>query len=169
MNLDLSSIASTLLGSNSLEGIVSQTGASKKDVSAVLNEALPLLLQGVGKQSTGKDTLASFASALEKHAGNSTSSLSSFFKNVDINDGAKIVSHLLGGDTSSIAKEISKKVNIDEKTVKQILSVAAPLLMSLLGKKVTENKDDKTSTASLAQSLLGSVDVGSILGSLLKK
>lgn len=167
MNLDLTSIASTVLGSGSLDGIISKTGASKKDVSSVLGEALPLLLQGAGKQSTGS-TANAFAQALEQHASNSTSNLSSFFKNVDINDGAKIVSHLLGSNTSSVSKEIAKKLNIDEKQVSSILSTAAPLLMSLLGKKATENKDAKTSTASIAQSLLGSVDVGSILKGFLK-
>lgn len=167
MNLDLTSIASTVLGSGALDGIISKTGSSKNDVSSVLSEALPLLIQGAGKQSSGSNANG-FAQALEQHASNSTSNLSSFFKNVDIEDGAKIVSHLLGSNTSDIAKQIAKKLNIDGKQVSTIISTAAPLLMSLLGKKATEAKDSKTSTASIAQALLGSVDVNSILKGFLK-
>lgn len=176
MGFDLSSIASTLLSGDALEGIVSSTGASKNDISSVLSSALPSLLSGAAKQSTGKDTASSFASALEHHANNSTSDLLSFFKNVDATDGGKIVSHLLGGDKDTTAEKVAKETGVDAKTVAAVLAVAAPLLMSLLGKKTNEaKKEDKTSsTASLAQALLGSatsgkLDVSSILGSLLKK
>ena len=176
MGFDLSSIASTLLSSDALDGIVSSTGASKNDITSVLSSALPSLLGGAAKQSTGKDTASSFASALEHHASNSTSNLLSFFKNVDAADGGKIVGHLLGGDKDATAEKVAKQTGVDPKTVVKILAVAAPLLMSLLGKKTNEaKKEDKTSTtASLAQALLGSassgkLDVGDILGSLLKK
>lgn len=170
MNLDLGSIASTLLGSSSLNGIANSTGASKKDVTQVLSAALPLLLQGAGKQSTGKSTAASFAQALEQHAGSSTSSLSSFFKNVDLDDGAKIVSHLLGKSTNSTTKSISKQTGLDANQVAAILAAAAPLIMSLLGKSTTKvKKTDKTSsTQDLAKALIGNVDVNSILKGILK-
>lgn len=170
MNLDLGSIASTLLGSSSLNGIANSAGVSKKDVTQVLSSALPLLLQGAGKQSTGKSTAASFAQALEQHAGNSTSSISQFFKNVDLEDGAKIVSHLLGKSTNSTAKTISSKTGIDADQVATILAAAAPLIMSLLGKKTAQaKKTEKTSTTQdLAKALIGNVDVNSILKGLLK-
>lgn len=170
MNLDLGSIASTLLGSSSLNGIANSAGVSKKDVTQVLSSALPLLLQGAGKQSTGKSTAASFAQALEQHAGNSTSSISQFFKNVDLEDGAKIVSHLLGRSTNSTAKTISAKTGLDADQVATILAAAAPLIMSLLGKKTAQaKKTEKTSTTQdLAKALIGNVDVNNILKGLLK-
>lgn len=170
MNLDLGSIASTLLGSSSLNGIANSTGASKKDVTQVLSSALPLLLQGAGKQSTGKTTASSFAQALEQHAGASTSSISSFFKNVDLDDGAKIVSHLLSGKTDATAKKISKETGLDTKTIISILAAAAPLIMSLLGKKTAQAKktDKSSSTQDLGKALLESVDVNSLLKGFLK-
>ena len=176
MGFDLSSIASTLLSGDALDGIVSSTGASKKDISSVLTSALPSLLSGAAKQSTGKDTALNFASALEQHAAKPTNNLASFFKDVDALDGSKIIGHLLGGEKDTTAEKIAKQSGVDPKTVAKILAVAAPLLMSLLGKKTNEaTKEDKTSTtASLAQALLDGVtsnkfDVGDILGSLLKK
>ena len=169
MASNLGSIMTTLLGSDALKGISSASGVSSKDVTSVLSSALPLLLSGAGKQTSGK-TASGFASALEQHAGTDISNLASFFKNVDADDGAKIVQHLLGSKTNSAAKDIAKKSGLDAEQVIKILAVAAPLLMSLLGKKTqSDKKKDKTSTtAALASALLSNVDVGSILTSLLK-
>lgn len=170
MNLDLGSIASKLLGASSLNGIANSTGVSKKDVTQVLSSALPLLLQGASKQSTSKTTASSFAQALEQHAGSQTTSLSTFFKNVDLDDGAKIVSHLLGRSTNSTAKSISKQTGLDANQVSAILAAAAPLIMSLLGKKTVQaKKTDKVSTTQdLAKTLLGNVDIKDVLSGLLK-
>lgn len=171
MNLDLNSIAKTLLGSASSKGIAQQTGVSSKQVTEVLTSALPLLLEGAGKQSTGKSTAASFAEALASHATSDTKNLSSFLSNVDLEDGAKIVNHLLGKGKNTTAKKISKESGIDTETVIKILAAAAPLLMSLLGKKATSNAktNKKQSTASIASAILENVDVGGLIGSFLKK
>lgn len=169
MALDLTSIASTLLGGDALGGISSSTGASKKDVTSVLTSALPLLLQGAGKQSKDEKTAASFAQALENHGGKSTSDLASFFKGLDLEDGSKIVSHLLGSDSKKTAEKLSKDSGLDVAQVAKILAAAAPLLMTLIGKKTAQSKkDDKDTTASLAKALLGNVDVSDILSSFLK-
>lgn len=169
MASSLTTIMSTLMGSDALKGIAKTAGIDSNDVSKVLESALPLLLNGASKQTSGK-TAESFASALEQHAGNSTSNLASFFKKVDIEDGAKIVGHLLGDKQETNAKTIAKKTGIDTQTVIKILAVAAPLLMSLLGKNTQESKKkEKTSTtAALASALLKNVDVGSIISALVK-
>ena len=169
MGLDLNSIASTLLGKDALNGIASSTGLSSKDVTSVLTSALPSLLNGASNQSTGKDTLEGFAQALQQHAGKNTSSLSSFFKDVDLVDGGKIVSHLLGSKTDSTSNDIASKLGIDAKDVSKILAAAAPLFMSLLGKKAqSAAKDPEASLSSIASSLLGNVDVGDLLKGFLK-
>lgn len=170
MGFDLSSIAKTLLENDTLENIADKIGVSKNDVSSVLSNALPSLLSGAGKQSTGNDTKEGFAAALESHANSNISNLSSFFKGLDITDGSKIISHLLGKDNDSTAEEISKNSGIDTKKVALILAAAAPLLMSLLGKKTQSAKEENktSSTADLASSLLGNVDLGGLLKQFIK-
>ena len=170
MDLDLMSIASKVLGGSSVSGIASSTKVSKKDVSAILTSALPALIQGAAKQSSGKQTQTGFIQALEQHAGNA-GALTSFFKNVDLDDGAKIVSHLLGKSQNTTTKKISKELNIDAGDVAKVLAAAAPLLMSLLGKTATSNKkkDKEATTASIAKSLLSNVDVSSLLGGSILK
>ena len=169
MGFDLSSIASTIMGGDALKGIASSTGLSSKDVSSILTNALPQLLNGASKQTTNAKTASSFASALQQHASNNTTNLSSFFKNVDLTDGGKIVGHLLGSKNDATTNKISKDLGIDSKDVTKVLAAAAPLLMSLLGKKAqSAKKENESSLESIAGSLLKNVDVGDILKGFLK-
>ena len=132
--MDASSILSTLLSSSSIKGISKAAGTSTANVTSVLSAAVPSLLQGASKQASGS-TAASFAQALTDHAQADTSNLTSFFKNADLTDGSKIVSHLLGAKANSTTTSISKAAGTDSATTKSVLSAAAPLLMSLLGQQ----------------------------------
>ena len=172
LNMANNSLLSSLLTPATLKGIASMTGVSANDVSSILTSALPTLLNGASKQSSQAKTAESFANALLQHADKDTKSISTFLKNVDIDDGAKIVSHLLGATgTTSATKKAAKESGIDAKTVAKVLSIAAPLLMSLLGKqsKKDNKKGDTLNLASVAGSLLSNADVGSLLTGLLKK
>ncbi len=173
-NSALNSIMKTLLSSDAVTGISSTSGASSNDVMNVLSAALPSLLSGANTQATQKSTASSFVEALTNHAESDTSNLTSFFKNVDVADGTKIVKHLLGADTTATTKEVAKSSGLSTKQVTSIISAAAPLLLSLLGQQTKKKAKKETSTdvvASLASSLLlggGKLDAGSIIKSLLK-
>lgn len=135
-------------------------------MASVLNAALPLLLKGAKKQSEDKDTAESFATALLSHGKKDTSNLSSFLKNVDLDDGSKIIGHLLGKDDDSV-KKIAKSSGVSTKKTGDILSAAAPLLMSLLGQESASKKSDNNVALELAGALLKNVDVGDLIGDLL--
>ncbi len=164
--MDMNSLIKTLLSSDSVSGVSKATKASDSNVQSVLNAALPLLLNGAKAQSEDKNTSESFANALLSHGQKDTSNLSSFLKNVDLEDGAKIVKHLLGDGDS--VKSIAKKSGVSTKEAGNILSAAAPLLMSLLGQQTTSKKNNNSAAAlSVASALLQNVDVGDLLGNLL--
>lgn len=167
---NLTSIAKTLLSSDALKGISKQTGVATEDVSSILSSALPSLLNGANKQATTKSTAEGFLEALQTHGANDTSNLTSFLKNVDIEDGSKIIKHLLGSETKTVAKDVAKttKSNVKAEDVSNVLAVAAPLVMSLIGKQTTSKKNKDTSTAlSSITSLLGNKEVKSLATSLL--
>jgi len=167
--MNTQSILKQLLSSDALKGITSSTGVTGSDVSNILSQALPQLLSGANKQATSKSTAESFAQALMSHSTDKTTNLTSFFKNVDLEDGAKIVSHLLGSSNKTVSS-IASKTSTNAKDVSNVLSAAAPLLMSLLGQNTSANKKnaDITSILSSATSLLGNSDVTSLATSLLK-
>lgn len=166
--MDIKKLTSTVLSSDSLKGLSSLTGASKKEVSSVLTEALPTLLSGADKQAKGTKTAKSFVEALTQHAKDDTSSLGEFFGKVDLGDGAKIIGHLLGSSTDSVTEKVSKKTGVSADKTSAILSAAGPLLMSLLGQQKEEEEEEKTSgLGGLLGGLLQNVDVGGLLTGLL--
>ena len=172
--MDLTSLLGAFLGGQSTTGISQATGASKSDVSSILAAALPSLLGGASQQASNATTADSFTKALAQHAASNTSNVSSFFSNVDTEDGAKIINHLFGGTSNTTIKSIASQAGVTQKEASSVLSAAAPYLMSLIGqqtqaetKKATAQATKASSTSSMMSSLLGNVDLGSLAGSLL--
>ena len=172
--MDLSSLMNVFLSTQSQQGISSATGSSSSDVTSILANALPSLLAGANKQSQQTSTATSFAKALASHAQDDTSNLASFYNNVDLNDGAKIIQHLFGNQTNSITKNVAAQAGVTQKQATSVLSAAAPLLLSLLGqqttaqtKTATTQKAKTAQTTDLMSSLLSNVDVGSLIGNML--
>lgn len=161
--MDLNSIISTALSSDAVKNIAKKSGATAKETSSVLSAALPMLLNGMKQQASDETT--GFADALSNHANNSTDNITSFIKNIDIADGAKIINHLLGSNTSEETSAIAKESGVSKAKTSNILSTVAPLLMSLLGQQ-TQNDNSSSNIGSLVSSLLGNVDLGSIISSL---
>lgn len=165
--MDLSKIAGSLLSSDSLKGLSNLTGADNKDITNVLTSALPSLLSGATEQAKDKKTAEGFATALAQHAKDDTSDLTSFLGNVDLNDGAKIIGHLLGSGKEETVKKAAKASGVSEKKTGDILSAIAPMLLSLLGQQAEEDDDKESGASGLVGALLDNVDVGSLLSGLI--
>ena len=164
--MDLKKLTSTLLSSDSIKGLSSLTGASKSEVSSVLMEALPALLNGANGQAKDSGTAKGFADALAQHAKDDTGNLASFLGKVDLGDGAKIIGHLLGSDKDSLTKTVAKKTGVSSSKIGNILSAVAPLLMSLLGQQADADEEKESGVGALLGNLLDNVDVGSLLAGL---
>lgn len=165
--MDLTKLAGALLSSDSVAGLSSLSGVSDSDVTSVLTQALPALLDGAKGQASNKDTAESFAGALIDHAKADTGNLTSFLGNVDLKDGAKIVGHLLGSSKNDTVNNVSKKTGVDSDKTTTILSAAAPLLMSLLGQQADEDDNKDSGVEALVGALLENVDVTALLTGLL--
>ena len=166
--MDISSIMTALLSDESVQSLGKKSGASDAMVESILESALPMLLNGAKEQASNKKTAESFAGALMEHAKNDTSDLGAFMDSVDLEDGAKIIAHLLGAENASKKEAVSKKSGADAKTTATVLAMAAPLLMSLLGKQ-PEAKPEPENVGGLMGSLLNGVDVGDVATLLLGK
>ncbi|MDD4445481.1 MAG: DUF937 domain-containing protein, partial [Eubacteriales bacterium] len=89
----------------------------------------------------------------------------------------KILNHILGNDreTERVEKNLAARTGADKDQVAGILSMAAPLLMSYLGKEKQKSKqktsgDSKDALMSMLGSMLsgGSGDSGLDIGSLIQ-
>lgn len=166
--MDLTSLLSTMLSVDSVGSISQTAGVSIREAQSVLGSALPSLLNGALAQSQSSETAEGFDNALAQHAADDTSNVASFFSKVDLADGGKIINHLLGGDGQAVSS-ISMKAGVSQKGTSNILSAAAPLLMSLLGQQTSQSAQNTSGsgTSGLLGSLLQNVDLGSMLGNLL--
>ena len=153
--MDISALLGTVTSAAGTDGISKATGVSAEQTRGVLGAALPMLLGGALNQSSGS-TASGFASALTQHAADNTSNVGAFLQNVDLKDGDKIVDHLLGSNKKDVIAQIAQNTGVKQADVKKVLSAAAPLLMSLLGKEVGAQQQSNSS-----------LGVSSIMGSLL--
>lgn len=162
--MDISSLIGTLMSADSLQSVGKTSKTDSKSVQSVLGAALPGLLSSAQAQSG--DEATGFAEALLSHSKADTSDIASFLGKVDMEDGGKIVNHLLSGDAVA---DISRKAGVSKKDTTNILSAAAPLLMSLLGQQTVSSASDSNASAigAVASALLQNADVGSLLGGLL--
>ena len=165
--MDLTKLAGSLLSSDSIKGLSNLTGASNSDITSVLTNALPSLLNGATEQAKNADTAESFANALAQHAKDDTSNLSSFLGKVDMADGAKIISHLLGSGKDSTVTDVARATGVSQNKTNDILSAVAPMLLSLLGQQADEDDDKDSGVSGLMGALLDNVDVGSLLSGLI--
>ncbi len=161
--LNLSSIASLLSG-NGISTIAKTVGAKEENVQSAVGAALPALIGGMQKNVSTESGASSLAKALSDHSGDSTSNVASFLKNVDLSDGAKIVSHILGGSKTSTTSAIAKQSGLTSSKVSQILAMIAPLLLSIIGEKNTGGDSSSAGLGSLLGGILGgsSSDLGGL-------
>ena len=164
--MDMNDVMQMMLNSGNLGQMGQLLGVGEQEASSALEEVLPMLLQGMQGQAKNKDTQQGFLQALQDHGQKDTNDFSKFLKNVDTDDGAKIVKHLLGAKEEEVAARAKKKSGLDTKTILKIMAIAAPLLMSQMGKnakskaKTANSSDDMLS---IVGGLLDGVDAGDVI------
>ncbi|WP_378188211.1 DUF937 domain-containing protein [Aquimarina sp. W85] len=149
------------IGKQMISGLSSQTGQSESKTENVLSMGLPVLMGAMKKNASTNDGAQGLMNALSnKHDGSILNNLGGLFQNgIDSNvlsDGAGILGHVLGGKQSQVEQTIGAKSGVDSSSVSQILKVAAPVLMGLLGQqKKANNVSDSNGITSLLGSMLG--------------
>ena len=128
------------LGKSLVEGLSSQTGQSKSNTSNLLNMAMPVLLQAMQRNASSPKGAAGLMGALSnKHDGSILDNLGAVFSGSNSNavqeDGGKILGHVFGNRQQNIQNALSKQSGMDASSVSQILKIAAPVVMGLLGKQ----------------------------------
>ena len=146
------------LGKTIVNGVSNQTNQPANKTQDVLTMALPVLMAAMKRNASTPQGAEGLLGALNsgKHDGSILDNLGSLFSGgVDANvlvDGSKILGHVLGGKQENVQNAISQKSGIDAGSVAQILKVAAPILMGVLGNKA---KQQNVNSASGIEGLLG--------------
>lgn len=146
------------MGKTIISGVAGQSKQSESKTQDVLTMALPVLMQAMKRNASTPQGAEGLLGALSnsKHDGSILDNLGGLFSGgVDdsvTNEGDKILSHVLGNKKSNVENAIGAKAGIDAGSVAQILKVAAPILMGVLGKK---SREQNVNSSSGIEGLLG--------------
>ncbi len=150
------------IGKSLISGASAKTGQSEDKTAGLLSMALPVLMGAMKKNVQTPEGAAGLMGALSgKHSGSILDSLGDIMGNggpdeSTMQDGAGILGHLLGGKQPQVENALSRKSGIDAGSVAQILKIAAPVLMGVLGKQTKENNiKDGNDMNTLLGSMLG--------------
>lgn len=132
------------LGKTIISGVSGSTGTDQNKTSSVLTMALPVLMKAMERNASTPQGAEGLLGALSgKHDGSILDNLGGLFSGgVDqdvVNDGDKILGHVLGAKKQGVEQVLSQKSGLDAGSVGNILKVAAPILMGVLGKQAKQN------------------------------
>ncbi len=171
--MDLTQLLESIINVDTVKGISETTNTSAEDVTNVLAASLPSLLSGAKAQADNAKTSESFLNAMLQHGADDTSDVKKFMTNVDLEDGGKIVNHLLENKVDDTAENVSRVTGVSTVQILKILAAAAPLLMSILGKQAKQSGNNSVTNAgtssiatSLMSNLLGGKNSSSLMTSL---
>lgn len=134
MGFSLGSVGTVYSGSG-LSAIARRSKVKQDDVAKVLAVGLPTLVGGMNRNAAEAGGAEALARALTQHQAADISDPGAFLASSDLQDGKKIVNHVLGADQDEAMEEISRATGVSKSKVGTILALAAPLLLSLLGQQ----------------------------------
>ncbi|WGK64552.1 DUF937 domain-containing protein [Croceiramulus getboli] len=147
------------LGKQIISGVSKETNQPEDKTANVLSMAMPLLMGAMKKNVQSSEGASGLMNALNsKHDGSILNNLGGLFEG-GVNDsvkqdGAGILGHLLGGKQSAVENTLSAQSGMDAGSISNILKVAAPILMGVVGSQLRQNK---VNNASDMNTLLGSM------------
>ena len=172
-NMDITNILGALTGNDAVNTIAEKFNIDSNQVSSVITNALPSFLGAMQQNASTEGGAAALAKALGDHAGEAGNIINNL-KGADLTDGSKILSHIFGGNLSSVISGISKKSGVASNGVSNILAAIAPSILALLGKG-QQGVGKNMALAGMLGAILGgssnssnsnSGGLGSILGGL---
>ena len=149
------------LGRQIIGGVSNEVGQDQNKTASVLSMALPVLMGAMKRNASTPEGAEGLNNALSnKHNGSILDNLGSLFGggvNQEVkDDGDGILRHVLGDKRQNVEKAIGKQSGMDASSIGNILKVAAPLLMGVLGKqKQQQNVQSSSGIGDLLGGLLG--------------
>ena len=130
-------------GGQVLESISQQSGLNKSQTGSILSSALPILVGAMARNSSQQGGAESLHKALQKdHDGSILDNVGGFLQNSQSGPGAGILRHVLGGRRGNVENALSKQTGVNSGAIGNVLEMAAPILMGMLGKQQRQSNLD---------------------------
>ncbi|MBW4969061.1 DUF937 domain-containing protein [Croceibacter atlanticus] len=155
-------LLNTDIGKQLISSASEKTNTSPDRTASVLSSAMPLILGAMKRNAATPDGAASLNNALEnnKHDGSLLDNLGGLLSGGGLDDlmsdGGGILGHVLGGKQERVEQTISKTSGVDAGSVGQIIKMAAPIIMGILGSQKRKDNVSQNGLGDLLGSVLGS-------------
>jgi len=150
------------MGQMIIEGASAQLGQDSQKTQSAMSAAIPMLMGALKRNASNPDAAAGLMEALSnKHDGSLLDNVMDIFGGGNVNaevveDGDKILGHVLGEKKEVVAAALSKENGIDMGSAMNILKMAAPIVMGMLGKQTREQQvSNPTDLTNVIGSMLG--------------
>lgn len=156
------------LGSQVVDSISRESGASKEETQSVVSAALPALFGALQDNARHGGAQGILNALNTKHDGGILDNVSGLLGSSTAADGNGILKHVLGGKQAPLQQAISKQTGVSSSLVSKILPLLAPIVMGYLGKQAkSKSVNNDSGLTDLLGGLLGGGSGADILGSIL--
>ena len=153
MGVQVASMIELLMGMLSgdiLDKISEQVGIPKGKAQQALPDIMAVLTGALAKNSSRKQGAKALSNVLAKdHDGSILNNIIDYISNYQSGKGSGILGHVLGDNKPAVEQGLSKKTGLDMGTIRNLLTMAAPLIMGMLGKTQKQQDLDLSSLTCL--------------------
>jgi hypothetical protein len=139
-----------------IEQLSKSTGAKPGQVEQLAQEGLPLLLQALQQNAANPEGAKSLDKALEEHKDDKVDDVLGFLKNVDTNDGAKIIQHIFSSKSEAVQEDLATKAGANKNQVSALMIQLAPLVLGALGNQKKTQAGSQGDITGLIGNVIGS-------------
>ncbi len=147
----MSSLIESLMGmlsEDNLSRVSKQVGLTEDKAKQALPDVLATITGALAGNTSNKKEAQLLDNALSKdHDGSILDNITDYISNYQSGEGNGILRHVLGNNRTLVESAISKKTGLDINSIANLLTMAAPLVMGIIGKAKKQqnlNKDSLT-------------------------
>ena len=153
-----------ILGQLPLPQLAAQLGVDPQTAAQAAAAVIPSLIGGL-QHNADQGQEQAIAGALAQHGSSNLFDTGSIDLNsVDTADGAKIVQHIFGDQSTQLALAIGQQTGANGNLVNQLMPILAPIVLAYLAKKLTGSQ--QSAGGGMLGSILGGILSGGGPGSL---
>ena len=150
------------MGQMIIQGASSQLGQDTNKTQSAIQAAIPMLMGALRKNASDPTKASGLMEAItSKHDGSILDNVMDIFGGGNVNedvieDGDKILGHVLGEKKEVVAMAIGKQQGLDMGSAMNILKMAAPIVMGMLGKQAKQsNVSNPTDLSNIIGNMMG--------------
>lgn len=133
-----------LLQPETLSKLSSNFGLQPQQTTEAIQLVIPSLLEALSNNVQQPQGAAALQQALQKdHDGSILDQLPELINNPALGSGSGILKHVLGGNSSPLAQDISQKTGINADAIMSIMTIVAPIILGKLGQQQRQSNGNE--------------------------